>query len=76
MDKYIGRIVVLITPVILGLAAWFSTWAAEHLPGAPNIPASDIAEVAVAGVLAAGAAIYKWLSNRGNFERDNPTAIR
>lgn len=69
MEQYIGRVVVVLSPIILGLAAWFSTWAADNLPGAPSIDSEQLGQIAVAGVLAAGAAVYKWLDNRGKYER-------
>lgn len=69
MEAYIGRIVaVLVGPIVVGASAWFATWAAENLPGAPNISAGDLGEVAAAGALAAGLGIYQWLRNRGDYE--------
>ena len=67
--EYIGRIVVVLSPIVLGLAAWFSSWAAENFPGAPQIDAEQLGQVAIAGVLGAAALIYKWLDNRGKYER-------
>jgi hypothetical protein len=70
MEQYIGRIVALVVgPLVVGASAWFSTWAAKNLPGAPNIPAKELGEVAAAGAVAAGLGIYKWLDNRGKHER-------
>ena len=69
MEQYIGRIVVIFSPILFGLAAWFSTWCADNLPGTPQIAPKDLGEIAVAGVLAAGLALYKWLDNRGKHER-------
>lgn len=70
MEAYIGRIVaVLVGPIVIGASAWFSTWAAENLPGAPNISAGDLGEVAAAGALGAALGLYKWLDNRGKHER-------
>lgn len=69
MDAYIGRFVlVVVTPVVMGLAAWFSVWAAENLPGAPNIAAKDLGEIATGAVLGVALVAYKWLDNRGNHE--------
>lgn len=70
MDQYIGRIVaVVVTPVVMGASAWFATWASEHLPGAPEIAAKDLGELAAAGALGAALVLYKWLDNRGKHER-------
>jgi hypothetical protein len=72
MEQYIGRIIALIVgPVVIGATAWFSTWAAENLPGAPNIPAKELGEIAAAGAVAAGLGIYQWLKNRGEYERQH-----
>lgn len=69
MEQYIGRIVaVLVGPIVIGASAWFSTWAAKNLPGAPNIPAKELGELAVGGALASALLLYKWLDNRGKQE--------
>jgi hypothetical protein len=73
--EYIGRVVVVLSPIVLGLAAWFSAWAAENFPGAPQIDSEQLGQIAVAGVLAAGAAIYKWLDNRGQQELADPNVV-
>jgi hypothetical protein len=61
MEAYLGRIVVLLTPVFAGVAGWIATVAAEHLPGAPNLDAGELTAVFVAGAAAVVPIIYKWL---------------
>jgi hypothetical protein len=70
VDQYIGRIVaVLVGPIVIGASAWFSTWAAKNLPGAPQIPAKELGEIAASGAVASALLLYKWLDNRGKHER-------
>ena len=70
MDSpYIGRIVVLLTPVLASLAGWLAQLAAEYLPGAPDLDETGLTVVFVAGAGAVVAAIWKWLENRGKFEQ-------
>lgn len=70
MDQYVGRIVTfIVTPIVAGLAAWLVPWVAENFPGAPNLNANELAEIGVAAVVAVAAVAFKWLDNRGKFER-------
>lgn len=69
MENYIGRIVVLVTPILAGVSGWLSTWCAENLPGAPNLDGDELTAIFVAGALAATAAVREWLVNRGKHER-------
>lgn len=69
MDVYVGRIVAfVVTPITAGITAWLVPWAAEHLPGHPNLDGENLTLLAVAGVVAVGGAAYKWLDNRGKHE--------
>lgn len=70
MKAYTGRIVAfVVTPITAGVTAWFVPWAAEHLPGHPNLDRDNVTLLAVAGVVSVGASAYKWLENRGKHER-------
>jgi len=70
MDEYVGRIVAfVVTPIVAGITAWLVPWAAEHLPGHPNLDGDQVTLLAVAGIVAVGGVVYKWLENRGKFER-------
>jgi hypothetical protein len=67
---YVGRIVAfVVTPIVAGITAWFVPWAAENLPGHPNLDRDNLTLLAVAGVVAVGGAAYKWLDNRGKSEQ-------
>lgn len=70
MDQYIGRIVVLITPLFAGVSGWIVAWIGENFPGAPTLDERELTALFIAGAGAAAAAIYKWLDNRGKFERN------
>lgn len=57
----INRLVVLATPIFVGLAAALASWIAEHFPGAPAL---DTTELTAVMVLAAGSALTaaaQWL---------------
>ena len=70
MDEYVGRIVAfIVTPIVAGITAWLVPWAAENLPGHPNLNGDQVTLLAVAGIVAVGGVAYKWLENRGKFER-------
>jgi len=62
MQQYLGRIVVLLTPVFAGLAGWLAQLAATHLPGAPTLDATELTAVFVAGATLAVGAVVKWLN--------------
>ena len=68
LEEYIGRIVVLLTPVFAGLAGWLATWAAQHLPGGPVLDQEALTAIFVSGVGAAVAAVLSWLKGRREFE--------
>lgn len=63
MQPYLGRIVVLLTPIIAGISGWIVSEAAKVLPGTPAIDGNELTLLFVAGTLTSGAAIYKWLEN-------------
>lgn len=61
MQKYVGRIVVLATPVFAGVSGWVAQQAATVLPGAPVLDQGEMTALFVAGAGAAVAAVWKWL---------------
>jgi NAD(P)H-flavin reductase len=67
-NPYIGRIVVLLTPVFAGLSGWVSTQAAKYLPGTPALDEAELTAIFVAGALAGVGAVVKWMDNRGKYE--------
>lgn len=67
-NPYIGRIVVLLTPLFTAVAGAIVTWVGTIVPGA-NLDGTELAALFVAGSSAAASAIYKWLDNRGDYEQ-------
>ena len=65
---YIGRIVVLLTPLFTAVAGAIVTWIGTLIPGA-NIDGTELAALFVIGAGAAASAVYKWLENRGKYEQ-------
>lgn len=61
MQKYIGRIVVLLTPVFAGVSGALVSWVANNLPGAPSLDATELTALFVAGAGLALGAVVKWL---------------
>jgi hypothetical protein len=74
IEEYIGRIVVVLTPVFAGAAGWLATWAAAHLPGSPVLDAGEITAIFVVGVLAAVSAVISWLKGRREYEQNKQAA--
>jgi hypothetical protein len=68
LEQYIGRVVVVLTPVFAGLAGWLATWAADHLPGNPQLDSGEITAIFVAGAGAATSALLSWLKGRREYE--------
>lgn len=56
-----NRIVVLISPVFVGLAGAIVTWISIHFPGAPHLDASELTAVFIAGSVSAAAKVALWL---------------
>lgn len=69
METYIGRIVVLVTPIIAGISGFIVQWVADNFPGAPSLDDGQLTAIFIAGVTAAAGAIVTWLNNRGKHER-------
>jgi hypothetical protein len=68
LEEYIGRIVVLLTPVFAGFAGAISVWAARNLPGAPALDAGELTAVFVTGAGFATSAVLSWLKGRREYE--------
>ena len=58
-----------LTPIISGLSASFAVWAAENLPGSPQVDDTTLTGIGAAAALAAGAVLFKYIDNRGKYER-------
>lgn len=67
LDAYIGRIVVALTAILLPFVAAFANYVQDRL--GVDIPADDLTNFLVAIVIGTGAVVYKWLHNRGEYER-------
>lgn len=67
-NPYLGRIVVLLTPLFVGIAGLITAWVGKHFPGV-EIDGTELSALFVAGALAAGGAVIKWLDNRGKYEQ-------
>jgi hypothetical protein len=57
----VNRIVVLLSPIFVGVAGWLADWAAKNLPGAPALDKTGLSAVFIAGAVSAGGLVYKWL---------------
>lgn len=68
VQKYIGRIVVLFTPVFVAGAAVLASQA-EQLPGHPQLDQTEIVALMVLGAGSAIGAVITWLVNLGKHER-------
>lgn len=75
IETYIGRVVVLLTPVFAGVAGSLASWAAQHLPGGPALDSGELTAVFVAGAGAATSAVLAWLKGRREHERDARFAV-
>lgn len=56
-----NRIVVILSPIFVGLAGWVVEWCAQHLPGTPQLDKDQLAAVFIAGVVSAAAKVALWL---------------
>lgn len=68
VQKYIGRVVVVFTPLFVALAAWAATQV-ERLPGAPQLDQTEVVSLLVLGAGSALGAVITWLVNLGKHER-------
>lgn len=66
-NPYIGRIVVLLTPLLAAISGAVVTWVGTIVPGA-NLDGTELTALFVAGTLAIAHVINRWLANRGDYE--------
>jgi hypothetical protein len=57
----LNRIVVLLSPIFVGLAGWVVTLAARYLPGHPHLDPAELTVVFIAGASWAAAHVLLWL---------------
>jgi uncharacterized BrkB/YihY/UPF0761 family membrane protein len=67
-NPYIGRIVVLLTPILAGVAGYIAQLAAKYLPGAPELDQGELTAIFVAGAAAVIPVVVTWLYNLGKHE--------
>jgi len=67
-NPYIGRIVVLLTPLLAAISGAIVTWVGTIVPGA-NLDGTELTALFVAGALALASTVFKWLDNRGKYEQ-------
>jgi Flp pilus assembly protein TadB len=60
----IERVVVLLTPIFVGLSGWVAELAVRYLPGTPALDRGELTAVFIAGMTAAATAAVKWLHGR------------
>lgn len=66
-NDYIGRVVVCLTAILLPVSAVIANWVRDTFDF--PLSANGTAAFLVAVVLGVGAVGYKWLHNRGAYER-------
>lgn len=67
-NPYIGRIVVLLAPLIAALSL-FIVNTVQDLTGA-SLDGGELTALLTAAVIGAFGVVYKWLDNRGKYEAD------
>lgn len=65
----INRLVVLLSPVYVGVAGWLVSWVAAHFPGHPHLNAADVRDLFIAGSLFAAAHVGQWLKGWQSHEK-------
>ena len=69
----LNRIVVLLTPIFSALSGVIVAWAANNLPGGPQLDETALTAVFIAGAGAALAVVDRWL--KGWQKAEERTAI-
>lgn len=67
-NPYIGRIVVLLTPLLAAISGAIVTWVGTIVPGA-NLDGTELTALFVVGAGAIAHVLFKWLDNRGKYEQ-------
>lgn len=60
------RIILLLSPILTGLAGWIVVLAARYLPGHPHLDQHELFDLFVAGVGLASAQILLWIHGHQN----------
>lgn len=56
-----NRIVILISPIFVGIAGWLVAWIGQHFPGHPRLDASEVTALFIAGSTFAAAKVALWI---------------
>lgn len=56
-----NRIVVVVSPIFVGLAGWLVAWIAQHFPGHPHLDASEVTAIFIAGAAFAAGKVALWI---------------
>jgi hypothetical protein len=56
-----NRVVILLSPIFVGIAGAIVSWIANHFPGAPKLDASELTAVFIAGSTFAAGKVALWL---------------
>lgn len=56
-----NRVVVLLSPIFVGVAGAVVAWIARHFPGAPRLDASELTAIFIAGATFAAGKLALWL---------------
>jgi hypothetical protein len=70
----IERVVVLLTPIFVGLAGWVAELAARYLPGTPALDRAQLTAVFIFGGTSALTAAIKWLHGRSQHTQNEQGA--
>ena len=68
MDQYIGRIVVLLSPLIGALSLAIVNWVQDAV--GVSLDGTELTALLTAAVVGAFAVVSVWLKNRGDYERE------
>lgn len=69
-----NRIVIVLSPMFVGLAGWTATLAARYLPGHPQLDADQLTAIFLAGATFAAAKVALWLKGWQAHEARTPTS--
>lgn len=56
-----NRIVIVLSPIFVGLAGWLVAWIAQHFPGHPHLDAGEVTAIFIAGAAFAAGKVALWL---------------
>lgn len=57
----INRVVIVVSPIFVGIAGWLVAWIAQHFPGHPHLDASEVTAIFIAGAMFAAGKVALWI---------------